>query len=102
MKFAVIKSGGKQYLVEKGDVLDVEKLEKEAKDTIEFEEVLMIADDKDIKFGSPMIEGAKVKAEVVQEYKDKKVIGIKYKAKKRQRKKFGHRQQYTQVKILEV
>lgn len=102
MKFAVIKTGGKQYLVSKGDVLDVEKLDKKEKDKIEFDEVLMVADDKDVTMGTPFISGKKVKAEVLKEYKDKKVVGVKHKAKKRYTKKFGHRQQYTQIKITEL
>lgn len=102
MKFAVFKSGGKQHLAAKGDILDVELLGKKEQEKVEFSEVLMLADEKEVKIGNPLVSGAKVLAEVVKEYKDKKVSAIKYKAKKRVRKKFGHRQTYTQVKISEV
>lgn len=102
MKFAVIKTGGKQYVVSKGDVLDVEKLGTNESDKFTFEEVLLVSNDGKITLGTPVIEGAKVEAQVVKEYRDKKVWGIKYKAKKRYRRKFGHRQGYTQVEILSV
>lgn len=102
MKFAVIKTGGKQYVVSKGDILDVEKLDKNEGDAIAFEEVLLISDSGKVTLGEPTVKGAKVEAQVVKEYQDKKVWGIKYKPKKRYRKKFGHRQQYTQVEITSV
>lgn len=102
MKFAVIKTGGKQYIVSKGDVLDVEKLGKNEGDSVTFDEVLLVSDSGKVTMGAPTVKGAKVEAKVVKEYQDKKVWGIKYKPKKRYRKKFGHRQQYTQVEIMSV
>lgn len=101
MKFAVIRTGGKQYVVSKGDILDIELLHKKEGDKITFDEVLLVGDDKDVQVGSPLVK-SKVEAKVVKEYQDDKVWGVKYKPKKRYRKKFGHRQQYTQVEILSV
>ncbi|MBU1119414.1 50S ribosomal protein L21 [Patescibacteria group bacterium] len=102
MKFAVIKTGGKQYIVSKDDVLDVEKLDKKEKDAVEFKDVLCIADGDKVEVGKPTLKGKTVKGEVVKEYKDDKIVGVKYKSKKRYRRKFGHRQNYTQVKITSV
>ncbi|MDU5960792.1 MAG: 50S ribosomal protein L21, partial [Finegoldia magna] len=94
--FAIIKTGGKQYKVSEGDVIKVEKIEAEAGDKIEFDQVLMVAGD-DVKVGSPVVEGAKVSAEVLDQKKDKKIVFFKFKAKKNYRKKKGHRQPYTLV-----
>lgn len=101
MKFAVIKTGGKQYVVSKGDVLDVELLGKKEGDKVTFKEVLLTGDDKDVSVGTPFLKTS-VEAKVVKEYQDDKVWGIKHKAKKRSTKKFGHRQQYTQIEITSV
>ena len=99
--FAIIKTGGKQYKVSEGDIIKVEKIEAEAGDKIEFDQVLMVAGD-DVKVGSPVVEGAKVQAEVLDQKKDKKVVIFKFKAKKNYRKKKGHRQPYTLVKIEKI
>ena len=99
--FAIIKTGGKQYKVSEGDVIKVEKIEAEAGDKIEFDQVLMVAGD-DVKVGSPVVEGAKVSAEVLDQKKDKKIVIFKFKAKKNYRKKKGHRQPYTLVKIEKI
>ncbi|MDU2131792.1 MAG: 50S ribosomal protein L21 [Finegoldia magna] len=99
--FAIIKTGGKQYKVSEGDVIKVEKIEAEAGDKIEFDQVLMVAGD-DVKVGSPVVEGAKVSAEVLDQNKDKKIVIFKFKAKKNYRKKKGHRQPYTLVKIEKI
>lgn len=99
--FAIIKTGGKQYKVSEGDVIKVEKIEAEAGDKIEFNQVLMVAGD-DVKVGSPVVEGAKVSAEVLDQKKDKKIVIFKFKAKKNYRKKKGHRQPYTLVKIEKI
>ena len=84
--FAIIKTGGKQYKVSEGDIIKVEKIEAEAGDKIEFDQVLMVAGD-DVKVGSPVVEGAKVSAEVLDQKKDKKIVIFKFKAKKNYRKK---------------
>lgn len=99
--FAIIKTGGKQYKVSEGDVIKVEKIEAEAGDKIEFDQVLMVAGD-DVKVGSPVVEGAKVSAEVLDQKRDKKIVIFKFKAKKNYRKKKGHRQPYTLVKIEKI
>ena len=99
--YAIIKTGGKQYKVSEGDVIKVEKIEAEAGDKIEFDQVLMVAGD-DVKVGSPVVEGAKVQAEVLDQKKDKKIVIFKFKAKKNYRKKKGHRQPYTLVKIEKI
>ena len=99
--FAIIKTGGKQYKVSEGDIIKVEKIEAEAGDKIEFDQVLMVAGD-DVKVGSPVVGGAKVSAEVLDQKKDKKIVIFKFKAKKNYRKKKGHRQPYTLVKIEKI
>lgn len=99
--FAIIKTGGKQYKVSEGDIIKVEKIEAESGDKIEFDQVLMVAGD-DVKVGSPVVEGAKVSAEVLDQKKDKKIVIFKFKAKKNYRKKKGHRQPYTLVKIEKI
>ena len=99
--FAIIKTGGKQYKVSEGDIIKVEKIEAEAGDKIEFDQVLMVSGD-DVKVGSPVVEGAKVSAEVLDQKKDKKIVIFKFKAKKNYRKKKGHRQPYTLVKIEKI
>ncbi|MDU2639954.1 MAG: 50S ribosomal protein L21 [Finegoldia magna] len=99
--FAIIKTGGKQYKVSEGDIIKVEKIEAKSGDKIEFDQVLMVAGD-DVKVGSPVVEGAKVSAEVLDQKKDKKIVIFKFKAKKNYRKKKGHRQPYTLVKIEKI
>lgn len=97
--YAVIETGGKQYRVQEGDILTVEKLGAEAGENVEFDKVLILSDDNGLQVGTPYVEGAKVTAEVVENGKAKKVIIFKYKSKKDYRKKQGHRQPYTMVKI---
>jgi len=99
--FAVIKTGGKQYKVKEHDKLKVEKLDVEKDKSIDFDEVLLIADKegKDVKIGAPKVEGAKVKAKVLEQGRAKKIDVIKYKRKVRYRRKYGHRQQFTEVLI---
>lgn len=97
--YAVIETGGKQYRVQEGDILDVEKLGVEAGEKVEFDKVLVLSDDNGMKVGTPYIDGAKVEAEVVENGRAKKVIVFKYKPKKDSKKKQGHRQAYTRVEI---
>ena len=97
--FAVIKTGGKQYKVKEGDKLTVEKLEAKVGDKIKFEQVLLVAENDDVKIGTPFIKGAFVEAEVLEQKKGPKVIIFKYKPKKRYKKKRGHRQPQTVVEI---
>ncbi|WP_306483900.1 50S ribosomal protein L21 [Anaerococcus sp.] len=96
--YAIIKTGGKQYKVSEGDLVRVEKLPYEVGDTVEFDQVLLVSGDE-VKVGSPVIESAKVTATVEDQNKDKKIVVFKYKPKKQYRKKHGHRQPYTLVKI---
>ena len=97
--YAVIETGGKQYRVQQGDVISVEKLGVEAGDKVTFDKVLVVNDGEAVSVGTPCVEGATVGATVVENGKGKKVIIFKYKAKKDYRKKQGHRQPYTMVKI---
>ena len=99
MDYAIIKTGGKQYRVKQGDVLDVEKLSLEIGSIAEFDQVLAISENGQVNFGSPTLSGAKVTAEVQSHYKDRKIIVFKYKSKTRYRRKLGHRQNYTRLLI---
>ncbi|MEX0999650.1 MAG: 50S ribosomal protein L21 [Thermodesulfobacteriota bacterium] len=100
---AVIKTGGKQYTVNPGDIIDVELLSGNPGDAIEFNEVLMVANDSgEVKVGSPIVENAVVKATIVKEIKGKKIIVFKFKKRKDYRNKNGHRQRYTTVKITDI
>ena len=96
---AIIETGGKQYRVAEGDVLFIEKLEAEAGDTVTFDRVLAVFNGDTATFGAPMVAGAAVSGEVLKNGKAKKVIVYKMKPKKNYRRKYGHRQPYTQVKI---
>ena len=98
MEFAVIKTGGKQYIVRAGDVITIEKLIHDT-DTVTFDQVLLIADEKRALIGQPTVKGASVSATVVAEGKGEKKLVFRYKAKTRSKKKKGHRQPFTQVKI---
>ncbi|MEX1112589.1 MAG: 50S ribosomal protein L21 [Candidatus Andersenbacteria bacterium] len=102
MKTAVIKSGGKQYLVEEGKTVKVDKLTAEEGKKITFEEVLLTVTDKTATVGVPLVKGATVEAEVVVQGRHLKVTGVKMKAKKRHKKYFGHKQHYTEVKITKI
>ena len=99
---AVIVTGGKQYTVAEGDVLFVEKLGVEAEETVKFEQVLAVLDGENTKIGAPVVEGAAVEAKVVKNGKAKKITVFKYKAKKNEKKKIGHRQPYTKVEITKI
>ena len=100
--YAVIKTGGKQYRVQQGDVIFVEKLNAQADEAVTFEEVLLVGDGEAAKIGAPVVEGAKVEGKVLAQVKSKKVVVYKYKAKKNERKKQGHRQPYTKVEITAI
>ena len=99
---AVIVTGGKQYTVSEGDVLFIEKLNVEAEETIKFDQVLAVLDGENSKIGAPVVEGAAVEAKVVKNGKAKKITVFKYKAKKSEKKKQGHRQPYTKVEITKI
>lgn len=99
--YAVIQTGGKQYKVTNDEVIFIEKLEAEAQDTVTFD-VVAVGTDDGIKVGTPLVEGAKVTAEVLKNGKSKKIRVFTYKSKKGEKKAKGHRQPYTQVKITSI
>ena len=99
---AVIVTGGKQYTVSEGDVLFVEKLNAEADETVKFDQVLAVVDGENTKIGTPVVEGAAVEAKVIKKGKGKKIVVFKYKAKKNEKSKMGHRQPYTKVEITKI
>ena len=100
--YAVIDACGRQYKVAEGDLVFVEKLEANEGEKVTFDQVLLISDDGKVKVGNPTIKNAKVEATVVKQGKGSKIVVFKYKAKKNERKKQGHRQPYTQVKIEKI
>lgn len=99
--YAIVLSGGKQYKVGEGDVIDVEKLNAEVGSKVNLD-VLMLVDGKSVKTGSPLVDGSEVVAEVVKQGKQPKILVFKYRSKKRTRKLQGHRQPYTTLKIVSV
>lgn len=100
--YAVIKTGGKQYQVKEGDILKVEKLDVEAGTVFDFEEVLLVSNEGDVKVGKPFVDGAKVSAEILEHGKNRKITVFKYKPKKGYARKQGHRQPYTRVRINSI
>ncbi len=102
MSYAVIKTGGKQYRVAEGDILDVEKLDVEAGTSTRFEEVLLVSNGSNLSIGAPFIAGAAVTAEVVEEYKDEKVIAFKFRRRKGYHRTVGHRRRLTRLKITSI
>lgn len=100
--YAVIQTGGKQYRVHPGDKLNVEKMPGRTGDPIEFHEVLLLADEKTVAVGRPLINGAKVIGEIVQQSLNERLIIFKFRRRKNYRRKRGHRQQYTTVQINQV
>ena len=101
-EIAVIKTGGKQYIVRPGQKLKVEKLPTKEGGQVVFEEVLLLDDGKKTEIGTPNVTGAKVKGKLLKQAKAKKVIVFKFKAKKREKTKKGHRQPYSEVEILKI
>ncbi len=97
--YAIIKTGGKQYRVNEGDILKVEKLTTPEGEKLDFEEVLAISNDEGLNVGQPYLENAKVEATILEHGKNKKVTVFKYKPKSRQRTKTGHRQPFTRIRI---
>ena len=99
---AIIKTGGKQYKVSQGDMIEVEKLESSTGDTVTLDQVLMVGEGDNIEVGSPYVSGCKVIGEVVEQGKGAKIIVFKKKRRKNYRRKNGHRQLFTQLKITEI
>lgn len=100
--YAIIKTGGKQFRVSEGDTIRVEKLPLEEGDIVSFDEVLMVENSGDIKVGSPNLEGVTVDGTVLKQGKARKIIVFKFKPKKNYRRKQGHRQPFTQVRIDKI
>ena len=102
MAYAVIQTGGKQYRVSEGDEIEVEKLDIEAGAKTELSEVLLVADGKGVTIGEPLVAGAKVTAEVVEQFKADKVIAFKFRRRKGYHRTVGHRRQLTKLKIESI
>src|SRR3954462_14618651 len=100
--YVIVQTGGKQFRAEKDETLIVEKLEGEPGTPIELDEVLMVCDGDNVKIGSPFVKGAKVRVEIVRQAKAKKINGFNYKPKKNERKRWGHRQPQTFLKVTEI
>ena len=100
--YAVILTGGKQYRVQQGDVIFVEKLDCQAGESVSFDQVLLVGGDEGTKIGAPVVEGAKVEGKALAQVKGQKIIVYKYKSKKNERKKQGHRQPYTKIEITAI
>lgn len=98
----VIKTGGKQYKVKEGQMIKIEKLPVEEEETVEFDKVLAVLGEEETEFGRPYLEDVNVSGRVIEQGKNKKIVVFKYKAKKRYRKKMGHRQPYTKVLIENI
>ena len=97
--YAIMTSGGKQYQVKEGDVLRLEKIDGEVGASVSFDQVLMVSDGEEVQLGRPVLEGAAVHALIVEQDREKKIVVFKFKRRKRYRKKQGHRQPYTAVRI---
>lgn len=102
MKYAVVVSGGKQHRVVEGETLKLEKLPLEVGSTVEFDQILMVANGDDIKIGLPLVKGAKVSASVISQGRHKKVRIVKFRRRKHHQKSMGHRQYFTEVKIEKI
>ena len=102
MNLAVIKTGGKQYIVSSGDKIKIEKIDGEEGKEIKFSEVLLVEKDTTLTIGEPLVKDAKVSGKILRQDKAKKIIIFKYKAKKRYKKKTGHRQEFTEIEITEI
>ncbi|HHH12289.1 MAG TPA: 50S ribosomal protein L21 [Candidatus Moranbacteria bacterium] len=99
---AVVKTGGKQYLVREGQIVAVEKLSGKEGEKIDLTEVLLLVDGKKVALGDPQVKGARVEGKILRHFRADKLWGIKHKPKKRYKKKFGHRQELTEVEIVKI
>ena len=100
--YAVVRTGGKQYIVSEGDFFKVEKLSGDVGDAVVFEDILLTSKDGDVRIGTPVVPGAKVTGTIVEQGRDKKIIVFKMKRRKGFRKKQGHRQYFTGVKVASI
>ena len=101
-QFAVIKTGGKQYLVAPGQKIKIEKLLQKEGDTVVFDEVLLVKDEENVRIGAPFVQGVKVRGKVLKQGKGEKIIAFKFKPKKKEKRKKGHRQLFTEVEITAI
>jgi large subunit ribosomal protein L21 len=97
--YAIVNTGGKQYKIQQGDILRVEKIPGEIGSSVSFDKVLMFSDGENVNIGQPVLDNVAVKGHIIEQGKAKKIIVFKYKRRKRYRRKQGHRQQYTAIKI---
>ena len=100
--YAVIKTGGKQYRVSKGSVLRVEKLDAAAGDTVEFDQVLLVGEGKDVQVGTPYVDGSKVEATIQAEGRSRKIDVVKFKRRKNYQRLHGHRQAYSEIRVTDI
>ncbi len=100
--YAVFESGGKQHRIQKGDVIRVEKLAAEMGDTLSFDQILLVGEGDSVKVGEPFVKGAQVVVEVVSQGRGEKITIIKFKRRKNYRRKQGHRQDYTAIKVVDI
>ena len=100
--YAIMETGGKQYRVQEGDVVFIEKIEGEADSKVAFDKIVLVADDNGAKVGAPYVDGATVEATLLKNGKGKKITVLTYKPKKSEKRKMGHRQPYTQVRIESI
>jgi large subunit ribosomal protein L21 len=100
--YAIVKTGGKQFRAEPNEVIIVEKIDGSIGDTVELGEVLLLCDEKTLKVGSPYVKGTKVRAEILRQARGPKIRGFNYKPKKNERKRWGHRQPQTYLRIIEI
>ena len=102
LMYAIIETGGKQYQVNEGDVVFIEKLNAEADETVTFDKVIAVSKDDSLSLGAPYVSGATVEAKVLKNGKAKKIVVFTYKSKKNEKRKKGHRQPYTKVEITAI
>ncbi|MEA3325869.1 MAG: 50S ribosomal protein L21 [Chloroflexota bacterium] len=102
MQFVIVEQGGKQYRASEGDTIEVDRLPNEVGEAVTLENVLLSVDAEDVKIGTPFIKGAKVQAKVLDHFKGRKILVLKYRPKQRYRVKSGHRQQYTRLLIESI
>jgi large subunit ribosomal protein L21 len=102
MSFAIFKTGGKQYKVQASEILKIEKLELSKDNKIEFNEILAYGDKKNVELGFPLIKGAKIEAELIKNSKERTVLVFKKRRRKNSRKKYGHRQPFTLIRINKI
>lgn len=100
--YAVIKTGGKQYRVSEGDIIEIEKLDSDEGAAVDFEDILMVGEGEDVKIGTPFIEGCKVTGTIKEQKRGKKVEIIKFRRRKHHQKRTGHRQYLTKVEITSI